>query len=77
MKPVKNLFLMFALVFAASSSYAQEFKPVKCKPEINKEVKKRNNQPVKQPKPKKIQTDLQQPKLKPVRVESRVYKVTN
>ncbi len=77
MKAVKNLFLMFALVFAASSSYAQEFKPVKCKPEINKEVKKRNNQPVKHPKPKKVQTDLQQSKLKPVRIESRVYKVSN
>jgi hypothetical protein len=77
MKAVKNLFLMFALVFAASSSYAQEVKPVKCKPEINKEVKKRNNPPAKQVKPRKVQTDLQQSKLKPVRIESRVYKVSN
>ncbi len=77
MKAVKNLFLMFALVFAASSSYAQEFKPVKCKPEINTVVKKRNNQPVKHPKPRKVQTDFQQSKIKPIRIESRVYKVSN
>jgi len=77
MKAVKNLFLMFAIVFAASSSFAQEFKPVKCNPEIKTVVNKRNNQPVKHPKPRKVQTDFQQSKIKPIRIEPRVYKVSN
>lgn len=77
MKAVKNLFLMFALVFAASSSYAQEFKPVKGKPANSTVVKKRNNQPVKHPKPRKVNADLQHSKLKPVRIESRLNKVSN
>jgi len=77
MKAVKNLLLMFALVFAASSSYAQEVKPIKHHPETKVVSKRQSNQVQRQSKTKKLNSDLQQSKLKPVKIESRLYNESN
>lgn len=77
MKAVKNLFLMFAVVFAASLSYAQEMKTVKHNPKTNKVIEHRNHHPEKHPKHKKMHSDLRHMKAKTVKIESRVYNESN
>lgn len=77
MKAVKNLFLICAFVAAASSSFAQEVKSVKYNPETNKLIEQRNHQPQKHPKHKKMGSDLQHSKAKPIKIESRIYNESN
>jgi hypothetical protein len=77
MKAVRNLFLMCALVVIASSSFAQEVKGVKYNPETNKLIEQRNQQPQKHPKQKKMRSDLQHSKAKPIKIESRIYNESN
>ncbi len=68
---------MCASVVVASSSFAQEVKCVKHNPETNKLIEQRNNQPQKHPKHKKMRSDLQHSKVKPIKIESRIYNESN
>jgi hypothetical protein len=77
MKAVRNVFLICALVVVASSSFAQEVKRVEYNPETNKLIEQRNHQPQKHPKHKKLRSDLQHSKAKPIKIESRIYNESN
>jgi hypothetical protein len=77
MKVVKNLFLMCVLFVAASVSYAQEIKPIRHDAQTNKVIEQRNQQPEKHPKHKKVQSDLRTIRVKPMKIESRIYNESN
>lgn len=65
MKPVKNLFLLLVLVFATTSSFAQEVKPEKYKSAAYKHSNKRIEGIQARKKQNNVKSELHKDKIKP------------
>ena len=72
MEPVKNLFLLLVLVFATTSSFAQEVKPEKYKSAAYKNSNKRIEGVQARRKHKNVKSELHKEKIKPTPAGSKM-----